>query len=112
MNKEVNPVAQHPTRVPFSLIEKVESKLHELQQMDIIDKVQGPTTWVIPIVVVPEPSGEIRMCVDMHRSNEPVVRERHPIPTVDEVLQDMTQSIVFTNLDLKWGYHQLELSDE
>jgi len=80
--------------------------------MDIIEKVQGSTTWVIPIVVVPEPSCEIRMCVDMRRANEPVVRERHPIPTVDEVLQDMTQSSVFTNLDLKWGYHQLELSDE
>ena len=48
----------------------------------------------------------------MRRANEAVVRERHPIPTVDEVLQDMTQSSVFTKLDLKWGDHQLELSEE
>ena len=39
VNKEVNPVAQHPRRVPFSLREKVERKLHELEQMDIIEKV-------------------------------------------------------------------------
>ena len=112
MKKEVNPVAQHPRRVPFSLRETVERKLHELEQMDIIEKVKGPTPWVSPIVVVPKPSGEIRLCIDMHRANEAVVRERHPIPTVDEVLQDMTQSSVFTKLDLKWGYHQLELSEE
>ena len=112
VNNEVNPVAQHPRRVPFSLREKVESKLHELEQMDIIEKVKGPTPWVSPIVVVPKPSGEIRLCVDMRRANEAVVRERHPIPTVDEVLQDMTQSSVFSKLDLKWGYHQLELSEE
>ncbi|KAL9988936.1 hypothetical protein ACROYT_G003432 [Oculina patagonica] len=116
VNKEFNPVAQHPRRVPFSLREKEESKLHELEQMDIIKstkyKVQRPTPWVSPIVVVPKPSGEIRLCVDMRRPNEAVVREKHPIPTVHEVLQDMTQSSVFTKLDLKWSYHELELSEE
>ena len=59
VNDEVNPVAQHPRRVPFSPREKVESKLHESEQMDIIEKVKGPTPWVSPIVVVPKPSGEI-----------------------------------------------------
>ena len=101
VNKEVNPVVQHPRRVPFSLREKVESKLHELEQLDIIEKVKGPTPWVSPIVVVPKPSGEIRLCVDMRRANEAIVRERHPIPTVDEVLQDMTQSSVFSETDHK-----------
>ena len=48
----------------------------------------------------------------MRKAKEAIVRERHPIPTVDEVLQDMTQNSVFTKLDLKWGYHQLELSEE
>ena len=48
----------------------------------------------------------------MRRANEAIVTERHPIPTVDEVLQDMTQSSVFSELDRKWGYHQLELSEE
>ena len=86
VNKEVNPVVQHPRRVPFSLREKVESKLHELEQLDIIEKVKGPTPWVSPIIVVPKPSGEIRLCVDMRRANEAIVRE---IPTVDEVLQDI-----------------------
>ena len=59
--------------------------------MDIIEKVQGPTPWVSP-TVVPKPSGEIRLCVDMRKANDAIVRERYPIPTVDEVLQDMSQS--------------------
>ena len=79
--------------------------------MDIIEKVQGPTPWVSP-TVVPKPSGEIRLCVYVRKANDAIVRERHPIPTVDEVLQDMSQSSVFSKLDLKWGYHQLELSEE
>ena len=67
MNDEVNPVAQHPRRVPFSLREKVESKLHELEQLDIIKKVKEPTPWVSPIVVVPKPSDEIGLCIDMSK---------------------------------------------
>ena len=45
----------------------------------------------------------------MRRANEAIIRERYPIPTVDEVLQCLNQSTVFSKLDLKWGYHQLEL---
>ncbi len=48
----------------------------------------------------------------MRRANEAIIRERHPIPTVDEVLQTVNQSTVFSKIDLKWGYHQLELDEE
>ena len=44
----------------------------------------------------------------MHRANEAIIREYYPIPTVDEMLQSLNQSTVFSKLDLKWGYHQLE----
>ena len=104
VDSDIKPVAQHTRKVPFSLRKKGEKTLRELEQIDIIEKVQGPTPWVSPIVVVPKPSGEIRLCVDMRRANEAIIRERHPIPTVDEVLQDMTQICVFSKLDLKWGY--------
>ncbi|PFX17159.1 Uncharacterized protein K02A2.6 [Stylophora pistillata] len=105
-------VNAHPKRVPFNLREKVESKLHVLEQLEIIEKIKGPTPWVSPIVVVPKPYAEIRLCIDMRKANEAIMRERHPIPIVDEILQDMTQSSVFSKLDLKWGYHELELSEE
>ena len=48
----------------------------------------------------------------MRRANGAVVRERHPIPTVDEVLHNMNESVVFSKLDLRWGYHQIELDEE
>ena len=48
----------------------------------------------------------------MRRANEAIQRERHPIPTIDEVLLDMNQSTVFSKLDLKWGFHQIELAEE
>ena len=39
-------------------------------------------------------------------------RERHPIPTVGEILHDLNRSTVSTKLDIKWAFHQVELSDE
>ena len=48
----------------------------------------------------------------MRRVNEAIERERHPIPTIEEVLHDLNGSTVFSKLDLKWGFHQVELETE
>ena len=112
IDETVPPVLQSPRRVPFSLRGKLEKKLDELVEMGVIEAVEGPTPWVSPIVIVPKPSGEIRLCVDMRRANEAIIRERHPIPTIDEVLQSMNGSTVFSKIDLKWGFHQLELEED
>ena len=109
VNPEVPAVAQPVRHTPFSLREKVEEKIEELVAMDIIEPVEGPTPGVCPVVVVPKQNDEIPLCVDMRRANEAIIRERYPIPTVDKVLHNLNQSTVFSKLDLKWGYHQLEL---
>ena len=61
------------------------------------------------MVVVPKVNGDIRLCVDMRRANEAVIRERYAIPTIDDILTDLNQSQVFSKLDIKWAYHQIEL---
>ena len=75
------PVAQNPCRVRLSMRKKVEDNLNELLEKDIIENVHGPTPWVSPVCVVPKPTGEIRLCVDMRCANEAVQHQRHPIPT-------------------------------
>ena len=110
IDTEVQPVAQPLRRPAFSLREKIEKKLDELLHEDITERVDGPTPWVNPVVVVPKPNGEVRLCVDMRCANKAIIRERHPILTIDEVLNDMQEGSVFSELDLKWGYHQIELS--
>ena len=89
-----------PGENPFDLIEK-----------DIIEVVPGPTTLASPIGVSPKTSGDIRLCVDMRVANTAIQRERLPIPTVDEVLEDLNGSAVFTKLDFNWGFHQIELAE-
>ena len=112
IDPNVKPVAQPIRRTPFSLRSKVEEKIQELISLDIIEPADGPTPWVNPVVVVPKSGGDIRLCIDMRRANKAILRERHPIPTVDEIMQSLNGSKVFSKLDLKWGYHQLELTPE
>ena len=82
----VAPVAQPLRRTFFHVRKDIEKKLKELQDLDVIEDVDGPTTWVSPLVAVPKSNGDIRVCVDMRRVNETILRERHPIPTLEETL--------------------------
>ena len=77
--------------------------------MDIIEQVNGPTSWVNPIVAVPKKDNKIRLCLDMRRANEAIIRERHIIPKVEDILTELHGAKYFSKLDLREGYHQLEL---
>lgn len=114
INKDIQQVAQPLRRIPYSLRDKLSKKLKELESLDIIEQVHEPTPWVSPAVVVPKENGDIRRSVNryMRQANEAVVRECHTIPVLDEVLQDLNKSKVFSKLDIKWAYHQIELSPE
>ncbi|CAC5407294.1 unnamed protein product [Mytilus coruscus] len=60
-----------------------------LESQDIIEGINDQTSWVSPVTVVPKPNGDIRLCVDMRAANKAIIRERHPIPTVNEILYKM-----------------------
>ena len=112
IDKSVKPVAQPARRIPFRLRKQVEAELERLEQQDIIERVDGPTPWVSPLVVIPKKSGEIRLCINMQMENKAILRERHPTPTVDDLIHAMNGSTAFSKLDLRSGYHQSSLAPE
>lgn len=114
IDKSVPPVARKHSRVPFHLRDKVEEELKRLEKEDIIEKVSGPTEWVSRIVTPPKPKNpsEIRICVDMREANKAVIRTRHVTPTIEELVTDLNGATVFSKIDLRSGYHQLELEPE
>ena len=63
-------------------------------------------------MIAPEPNkDDVHICVDMRHPNEAIQREKIklPIPTVDEVLEEMNRSTVFPKLEMNMGFHQIEL---
>ena len=112
INQSVPPVAQSVRRIPFSRRDKVTKQLKQLQVLDVIEEVKTPTSWVNPLVSVAKPNGEVRICLDMRRANEAIVREKHPVPTLEETLQEISGAKYFAKLDMNMAFHQIELHPE
>lgn len=112
INKAVQPVQQGYRRAPIALEDKIYGKLKDLLEMDVIEKVNGPSPWVTPVVPIMKRSGELRLCVDMRRANQAVLRETHPLPVIEELLGSVEGAVKFSKLDVKEAYHQLEISQD
>lgn len=111
IDKNVKPVAQRHRRVPFHTRKDVEKELDQLEERGIIEKVSGPTPWISPIVAVPKKQGGVRVCIDMREANKAIGREKHPMPTLDDLVADLNGATVFSKLDMSQAYHQLELDE-
>ena len=109
IDPDITPIQQPLRRIPFHTRRKVETELERLLNLDIIEPVSGPTSWLNPVVPVPKADGSIRLCLDMRKANTAIRRERHVIPKMEEIVQDLHGAKYFTKIDLREGYHQLKL---
>ena len=75
-----------------------------METMGIIKKNLEPTLWCAGMVVVPKKSGDIRICIDLQPLNENVLREIHPILSVDEILAQLAGAKYFSKLDANSGF--------
>ena len=107
----VQPVVQNSHPTPLHYRARVEAKLKQLEDQDIIEQVTGPTPWVSPLVIVDKPNGDIRLCVNMCKPNKAIHRTHYPNPTSEEILQDLNGSKIFYKIDLEECYHQIELAE-
>jgi hypothetical protein len=78
---------------------------------DIIEPVTGPVSWVSSLVIVNKPRqpGKISICVDNRAANTALLRQRHVMPTLDDLIHQLNGSRVFSKLDLRNALLQLEL---
>ena len=92
-----------PRNVPLPLREKVHKEIQRMEKLGVISPVDEPTQWCAAMVVVPKPSGSVRLCVDLKPLNESVMREIHPLPKVDITLAQLTGAKWFTKLRILAG---------
>lgn len=106
------PVARPARRVPSILYSKLKKKLEQMVEQDIISKVDEPREWVHNLVSTVKPSGGLRICLDPKELNKAVVKEQFLVPTLEEVSEKLVGSEVYSVLDLREGFWQLQIDEE
>ena len=68
--------------------------------------------WVAPVVIVKKNDGTIRLCIDYRELNKVKVKNKYPLPRIDDLFDQLQEPFVFSKIDLRSGYYQLNVTDE
>lgn len=111
VNKEVPPKVQRQRPVPAPLESRLKEEIERMIREDVIEQASG-SSWVSPVHIVYKENGELRICVDLREANKAVIRERFPIPRIQDLLRQLSGATMFSTLDLRKAYWQIRLSEE
>jgi hypothetical protein len=104
------PVITTPYRHPKKYKDKIEKAIKELLDMGHIRPSSSP--FALSVVMLKKKDGMMRMCIYFRALNKKTIKNRYPIPRIDELLDKLQGAIYFTKIDLCSGYHQIKMREE
>nr|GEW34683.1 putative reverse transcriptase domain-containing protein [Tanacetum cinerariifolium] len=104
------PVAHAPYRLAPSEMQELYNQLQELIDRGFIRPSTSP--WGAPVLFVKKKDGSFRMCIAYRELNKLTIKNRYPLPRIDDLFDQLQGSSVYSKIDLRSGYHQLRVRDE
>ncbi|GKC03406.1 putative reverse transcriptase domain-containing protein [Tanacetum coccineum] len=89
---------------------KLSNHLKELQEKGFIRPSHSP--WGAPVLFVNKKDGSMRMCIDYRELNKLTIKNRYPLPRIDDLFDQLQGACCFSKIDLRLGYHQLRVREE
>ncbi|GJZ44732.1 reverse transcriptase domain-containing protein [Tanacetum coccineum] len=109
-NNNPTPVARATYRLAPLEMQELSNQLQELVDRGFIQPSTSP--WGAPVLFVKKKDGSFRMCIDYRELNKLTVKNRYPLPRIDDLFDQLQGSSVYSKIDLRSGYHQLRVRDE
>ncbi|GJW76864.1 putative reverse transcriptase domain-containing protein [Tanacetum coccineum] len=107
---EATLVARAPYRLAPSEMQELSNQLQELANRGFIRPSTSP--WGAPVLFIKKKDGSFRMFVDYRELNKLTVKNRYPLPRIDDLFDQLQGLSVYSKIDLRLGYHQLRVRDE
>ena len=104
------PIKDRYCRIPPHQYEEVQKHLKEMLDIGAIRGSNSP--WASPVVLVRKKDGSLRFCIDLRKLNARTVKDAYSLPRIEDTLDSLNGACIFTSLDLKSGYWQVELDEE
>ena len=101
------PIAQRPYSMnPAELVE-LKKQLDDMLSKGLIQPSASP--WRSPVLFVDKKDGSIRLCTDYRKLNDVTIKNKYPLPKIEDLFDQLNGSKVFSKIDLRTGYHQLKI---
>ncbi|GJT90040.1 putative reverse transcriptase domain-containing protein [Tanacetum coccineum] len=104
------PIVRAPYQLSPSEMKELSEQLKELSNKGFIRPSSSP--WGAPVLFVKKKDGSFRMCIDYRELNKLTVKNRYPLPRIDDLFDQLQGSSVYSKFDLRLGYHQLRVRKE
>lgn len=104
------PIKQRPRREPLGMQGVVKEELIKMENKGIIEPSSSP--WGSPVVLVRKKDGTVRFCVDYRKLNNITQKDAYPLPRIEDNLDALRGSTLFSTLDLASGYWQVQMAKE
>ncbi|GFV86059.1 hypothetical protein TNCV_670561 [Trichonephila clavipes] len=102
------PVSTAPYRLSPNRKEHLRKEIDNLLAHNIIEECESPYAAIV--VLVPKSNGTVRLCIDYRKLNAITIPDKYPLPLMDVLLHDAKSTAFMSTLDLKSGYHQVEVN--
>ncbi|KAJ9546328.1 hypothetical protein OSB04_018871 [Centaurea solstitialis] len=103
------PIARAPYRLAPPELQELSEQLQELSGKGFIRPSSSP--WGAPILFVKKKDGSHRMCIDYRGLNKVTIKNRYPLPRIDDLFDQLQGESWFSKIDLRSGYHQLKVKE-
>ncbi|GKV25054.1 hypothetical protein SLEP1_g34559 [Rubroshorea leprosula] len=104
------PISKAPYRMAPIELKELKIQLEELLEKGFIHPSVSP--WGAPVLFVKKKDGSMRLCIDYRELNKVTVKNRYPLPRIDDLFDQLKGAQVFSKIDLRSGYHQLKIKPD